>query len=304
MKPTFELVETAPRPSPALRTAMLADAALNRQNAIAESITADCRIRYPAIGADGGHGDRLRDHLERYADAEAIRRWLHEIGWPTAADLTWIKGVRGSAWRRLRRALKGAAATEIPRPLISSPPPPGLPLVRPVGLGDRTLPFAYWPRERWLELYALLQQLPARRRPTRHLFAARGKGDLWDWVDGQKSYSPNRELHPWREFVAPGIDVGMARRLLPAWVGITGSAPVDARTALFILEELGLARTIEDLSTEWDRALREDAQRVARAALTLWPAHGSWWALLLQLVEWRRRIVAENSATPVRDPGP
>ncbi|WP_353266147.1 hypothetical protein [Gemmatimonas sp.] len=175
--------------------------------------------------------------------------------------------------------------------------------MRPVGFGEQTPPFAYWPRQRWLELYAFLQQLPARGRPTRHLFAAKGQADLWDWVDGQTSYSPNRERHCWREFVAPGIDVGMARRLLPAWVGITGSAPVDARTALFVLEELGLAQTIEDLSSEWERALRADSPRVARAALTLWPAHGSWWALLFQLVEWRRRTVAESSSTPVRDPG-
>ena len=303
MRPTFELVETAPRPSQALRIAFLNDAALDRHDVIAASITANFRIRYPAIGADGRRGDRLRDHLERYAYAEAMGQWLREIGWPIAADVAWNRGVRNRAWRRLRRAVRRAAPAALPRPLLPSPPPPGLPLVCPVGFGDGTPPFAYWPRERWLELYAFLHLLPARRRPTRRLFDARGKVDLWDWVDEQTSYSPTRELHPWRAFVAPGIDVGMARVVLPAWVGVMGSAPVDARTALFVLEELGLTRTIEDLSLEWDRALQADSQRVPRAALILWPAHGSWWALLLQLVEWRQRTVAEHSSTPARDPG-
>ena len=303
MSPTFELVETAPRPSLALRTALISEPALHRQNALAASVLANVRSRFPVLGADGPRGDRLRVHLERYADAESIWRWLQETHWQSESDRAWIRAQCGRAWRRLRRAVRRAAPPDDLRPLLSSPPPPGFPLVRPVGFGDRTPPFAYWPRARWLELYAFLRQLPARRRPTRRLFDARGKADLWDWVDEQTSYSPTREPHPWRAFVAPGIDVGMARLLLPAWVGVIGSAPVDARTALFVLEELGLARTIEDLATEWDRALQTDSQRVARAALTLWPAHGSWWALMLQLVEWRRRTVAENSSTPARDPG-
>lgn len=303
MSPTFELVETAPRPSPALRIALISEAALHRQNVLAAAVTADVRTRFPVLEVDGPRGDRLRLHLERYADAESIWRWLHEIHWQSGSDRAWSQALRGRAWRRLRRAVRRAAPTESLRPLLSSPPPPGLALVRPVGFGDRTAPFAYWPRQRWLELHAFLQQLPARRRPTRRLFDARGKADLWDWVDEQASYSPTREPHPWRAFVALGIDVGMARGLLPAWVGVMGSAPVDARTALFVLEELGLARTIEDLSLAWDRALQADNQRVPRAALTLWPAHGSWWALLLQLVEWRRRTVTEHSSTPARDPG-
>lgn len=303
MSPTFELVETAPHPSPALRIALLSEAALHRQSALSASVTAGVRTRFPVLGVDGPQADRLRLHLERYADAESIWRWLHEIRWQSEADRDWIRAQRGRAWRRLRHAVQRVAPTEALRPLLSSPPPPGFPVVRPVGFGDRTAPFAYWPRARGLELYAFLRQLPARRRPTRRLFDARGKADLWDWVEAQRSYSPTREPHPWRAFIAPGINVGMATQLLPAWLGIIGAAPVDARTALFVLEELGLARTIEDLSAAWDRALQTDSQRVPRAALTLWPAHGSWWALLLQLVEWRRQTVAEHSSPAARDPG-
>jgi hypothetical protein len=303
MSHTFELIETAPRPSTALRTALLSEAALHRQNALAAAVTADVRTRFPVLDVDGPRGDRLRLHLQRFADVDSIWLWVQEIHWQSGSDRAWIQSLRGRAWRRLRRAVRRAAPEELPRSLLSSPPPPGLPLVRPVGFGDRTPPFAYWPRERWLELHAFLKQLPARRRPTRHLFDSRGIADLWDWVDGQTSYSPNREPHPWRDFVAPGIDVGIARRLLPAWVGIVGAAPVDARTALFVLEELGLARTVEELSKEWDHALQAESPRVARAALTLWPAHGSWWALLLQLAEWQRGIVAEHSSASVRDPG-
>lgn len=303
MSHTFELVETAPRPSPALRIALLSEPALHRQNALSAAVSADVRTRFPVLGLDSPHVDRLRRHLERYADAESIWRWLQETRWQSESDHAWIRAQRGRAWRRLRRAVQRVAPTEALRPLLSSHPPPGLPLVQPVGFGDRTPPFAYWPRARWLELYALLRQLPARRRPTRRLFDTRGKADLWDWIDGQTSYSPTREPHPWRAFIAPGITVGMATYLLPAWLGIIGAAPVDARTALFALEELGLARTIEDLSAAWDRALQTDSPRVPRAALTLWPAHGSWWALLLQLVEWRRQTVAEHGSTSVRDPG-
>jgi hypothetical protein len=113
----------------------------------------------------------------------------------------------------------------------------------------------------------------------------------------------SREPYPWREFVSPSIDVDLARRLLPAWVGITGAAPVDARTSVFVLEELGLTQVIEDLSTEWTRALATNSPRLARAALRLWPAHGSWWALLLQLAEWQRRIVEERSSNPAWDQG-
>lgn len=96
--------------------------------------------------------------------------------------------------------------------------------------------------------------MPAPRRPTRRLFNAQGKAERCDWIDEQTSYSPTREPHPWRAFIAPGLNLGMATHLLPAWLGKIGATPVDAKKALFALEALGLARSIEDLPAASDRA--------------------------------------------------
>jgi hypothetical protein len=297
MTPTFELVETTPRPSPALRTAVIGTEALHRQISLAGEIAEECRARLPAVDAidDGRVGDRLRAHVEGYVDAEAMLRWMREVKWPHAPDLEWAKRIRAKAWRRLQRAARRLKPVPHPPPTGSPATPTRRePLLSPVGHSGAILPLAYWPRQRWLELYALLKQLKPKVRPTRPAFEARGHADLWDWVDAQTSYSPTRDANPWKSFVAPGVSADLARSMLPAWVGIMGCAPVEAETAAYALEEIGMARLMDELRTKWDEALKSDAPRVARAALTLWPAHGSWWGLVVQLTEWRRGIVAQH----------
>ncbi|MDQ8164024.1 MAG: hypothetical protein P3C10_15710, partial [Gemmatimonadota bacterium] len=124
MRPTFELVETAPRPSPALRTALLAIEALRRQTCLAEVVVDECRIRFPTVAAldnVGPVGDRLREHLEAYADHEAILRWMKEADWPYRPDLTWAKKSRKRAWIRLRKAARRLEPLVHPPPAVPTP---------------------------------------------------------------------------------------------------------------------------------------------------------------------------------------
>lgn len=149
--------------------------------------------------------------------------------------------------------------------------------------------WAYRPAESWLELYEVLARLSQRRLLTRELFKAHGAEGVWDWASQRCSFSPIPEPYVWAAFTARPVTVGLARRLLPVWVGLMGTPRVEADVVEWALAEVGMASFAKQLSDEWDKALAQGSSVVPWAALTLWPSHGSWSRLTRELQRWNER---------------
>lgn len=302
---TFELIDGAPRPTSALRHALLSVDVLSRLQKLAAGIELAYRERFPQLDAQGRDADRARQALQAFVDAESIHRWLADEGWPAGQDTAFISRSSSRARRRLRRALRRVGAMSAvpptPRHARSAQPAPSPVLGAPAHPSNQSrsavlVPlWAYRPAERWLELYGVLARLSQRRLLTRELFKAHGAESVWDWVNGRCSFSPMPEPYVWAAFTARPVAVGLARRLLPVWVGLMGTPRLEADVVEWALAEVGMANFAEQLSYAWDKALAKGASEVPWAALTLWPSHGSWSRLTRELQRWNQRRRSGNS---------
>lgn len=163
MSHTFELIDGAPRPTSALRHALLSVDVLRRLKELAAEIEHAYRERFPQLDAKDPDADRARQALEAFVDAESIHRWLADEGWPAGPDTAFLRRARSRARRRLRRALRRVGAMS-----AVALPPPRLPSAEPAPSPADGAPahpsnqsrsatlvpiWAYRPAERWLELY-------------------------------------------------------------------------------------------------------------------------------------------------------
>lgn len=156
----------------------------------------------------------------------------------------------------------------------------------------------YRPAERWLELYAVLCELPADCRPESDRFVEIGAEDLWDWAAAKSSLAPRPEPNVWSTFVAPPATAGLVAQLLPVWVGLMGTPRLGADEVLDALAETGMLGYADQLQSGWDEALVRQATKVPYAALTLLPSCGSWPALAADLQQWREARQRTSAQRP------
>jgi hypothetical protein len=194
MTTTFELIEDPARPSRILCHALVIRTVYRRLDELAEGVTRELERLHPELVAAGPAAERARVAMKAVADAEALMRWLDEELWPLKNDRAYASRLRSLSRRRLRRALRRLRLNEpSDRPHQYVADDVMSPLLR------------YRPAERWLELYAVLRELPADVQPVRDWFVEIGAEDLWDWaaaklllaprpnpVSGPRSWRPRR----------------------------------------------------------------------------------------------------------------
>ncbi len=296
----FELIHTAPRPIPrpanCLTIGFRIAFSLRPDDFTAIVTRQEQRFlaQWPLVNTIGAGGGRLREFFDGLVTAAAMCSWAETRRWPVPrADLEYLRAQQARARRRFLRALRRVTRRQGSAPSTLAPSPPldsAVPAVCPDDAAEADNPalvlnlpaYAERPADRWLELYELLNRLPPTERVSRGLFVRYGGQSLWGWACSQRGLFPIPGRHPWGTF-STAMSAGTMARLVPAWAGMVGCAPVDARTLEMALGRIGMAAAIDELDTAWHEALRKGATTVPFTPFSWVPAQGSWYALMDEL---------------------
>jgi hypothetical protein len=289
---TFELIETAPRLSTWFRFNLATR--LDEYEDIYVELGAEVRQRWPVTTTPGAAGNSFRETLRSTLASAAMYEFARRHQWVDAADLEYLRRQCARSRRQLLRALRriskgtlggvGTTPTCTQAHISSQAAPPISSETHESSnaLSALELPsYVYRPALRWLELYELIGKLPPNERLERKLFQDHGVQLLWDFVCDQAGVSLHHEPRPWNRFIAaPADTVG---RLLPAWVGMCGCAPVDASTLEYALTCVGMGTAITDLACEWNNALEANPSQIPVSLFNWIPAHVSWYELVADI---------------------